>query len=99
MRCLSTTEIFRPQIAAVHVDRSRMPMSSTLSPLLTDLYQLSMIQAYLERGEDKTAVFEFFVRSMAPRRRFLMATALALHLLFFFEVRALSGSLVSSTPE
>ena len=31
--------------------------------LLTDLYQLSMIQAYLESGQTDTAVFEFFVRT------------------------------------
>ena len=32
------------------------------SPLLTDLYQLNRIQAYLAYGETKTAVFELFVR-------------------------------------
>jgi nicotinate phosphoribosyltransferase len=46
------------------------------SPLLTDLYQLNMIQAYLDRGETKTAVFEFFVRSLPARRRFLLAAGL-----------------------
>src|SRR5262245_13111153 len=46
------------------------------SPLLTDLYQLNMIQAYLDRGETKTAVFEFFVRSLPARRRFLVAAGL-----------------------
>ena len=39
-------------------------MDSATSPLLTDLYQLNMLQAYLERGETKTAVFEFFVRKL-----------------------------------
>jgi nicotinate phosphoribosyltransferase len=46
------------------------------SPLLTDLYQLNMIQAYLDRGETRTAVFEFFVRSLPARRRFLVAAGL-----------------------
>jgi nicotinate phosphoribosyltransferase len=46
------------------------------SPLLTDLYQLNMIQAYLDRGETRTAVFEFFVRSLPARRRFLLAAGL-----------------------
>ena len=36
------------------------------SPLTTDLYQLNMVQAYLDRGEDKEAVFEFFVRKLPP---------------------------------
>jgi nicotinate phosphoribosyltransferase len=51
-------------------------MDSTKSPLLTDLYQLNMIQAYLEHGETETAVFEFFVRKLPPNRGFLMAAGL-----------------------
>ena len=39
-------------------------MDPAASPLLTDLYQLNMIQAYLEHGETRTAVFEFFVRKL-----------------------------------
>jgi len=46
------------------------------SPLLTDLYQLNMIEAYLALGETKTAVFELFVRKLPPRRGFLMAAGL-----------------------
>jgi len=41
--------------------------------LLTDLYQINMIQAYLDHGETSPAVFEFFVRKLPPRRGFLMA--------------------------
>ena len=32
----------------------------TISPLLTDLYQLNMAQAYLDQNATDTAVFEFF---------------------------------------
>jgi nicotinate phosphoribosyltransferase len=46
------------------------------SALLTDLYQLNMIQAYLDHGETKTAVFEFFVRTLPARRGFLVAAGL-----------------------
>ncbi len=46
------------------------------SPLLTDLYQLNMMQAYLDGGAVQTAVFEFFVRTLSPRRRFLLAAGL-----------------------
>jgi nicotinate phosphoribosyltransferase len=45
-------------------------------PLLTDLYQLNMIQAYLDHDQTGLAVFEFFVRSLPERRRFLMAAGL-----------------------
>lgn len=51
-------------------------MDLTASPLLTDLYQLNMIQAYLEHGDVRTAVFEFFVRRLPERRGFLMAAGL-----------------------
>jgi nicotinate phosphoribosyltransferase len=51
-------------------------MYSTTSALLTDLYQLNMLQAYLDRGETKTAVFEFFVRTLPESRGFLMAAGL-----------------------
>jgi len=46
------------------------------SPLLTDLYQLNMLQACLEAGQTDTAVFEFFVRALPDRRGFLMAAGL-----------------------
>jgi len=51
-------------------------MNPAASVLLTDLYQLNMIEAYLEHGETKTAVFEFFVRRLPPERGFLVAAGL-----------------------
>jgi nicotinate phosphoribosyltransferase len=47
-----------------------------VSALLTDLYQLNMVQAYLDHGETKTAVFEFFVRTLPARRGFFLAAGL-----------------------
>lgn len=41
--------------------------------LLTDLYQLTMLQTYFEQGMNDTAVFEFFVRKLPERRNFLLA--------------------------
>lgn len=46
------------------------------SLLLTDLYQLAMLQAYAEHGLSGTAVFEFFVRKLPKQRGFLMAAGL-----------------------
>ena len=52
-------------------------MTPATSPLTTDLYELNMIQAYLDRGEDKEAVFEFFVRRLPlARRGFMLAAGL-----------------------
>src|SRR5712691_4663668 len=51
-------------------------MTPLTSPLTTDLYELNMVQAYLDRGENKEAVFEFFVRRLPARRGFLLAAGL-----------------------
>jgi len=48
-------------------------MDSGNCGLLTDLYQLNMLQAYLDHGVTGTAVFEFFVREVPPERNFLIA--------------------------
>ncbi len=47
------------------------------TPLLTDLYELNMFDAYLEAGMTEPAVFEFFVRKLPPCRNFLVAAGLA----------------------
>lgn len=51
-------------------------MNEARTPLLTDLYQLNMIQAYLDHDQTKTAVFEFFVRKLPSQRGFLLAAGL-----------------------
>ena len=53
------------------------------SVLLTDLYQLTMLQGYFDRGMEEEAVFEFYVRKLSPNRGFLVAAGLeqALHFL------------------
>jgi nicotinate phosphoribosyltransferase len=51
-------------------------MNPLTSALLTDLYQLTMLQAYFERDMTQTAVFELFVRKLPPGRRFLVAAGL-----------------------
>jgi nicotinate phosphoribosyltransferase len=62
-------------------------MSAATDALLTDLYQLNMLQAYLEEGETKTAVFEFFVRKLPPQRGFLIAAGLEQTLEFLENLR------------
>jgi nicotinate phosphoribosyltransferase len=51
-------------------------MSLNTSALMTDLYQLSMLQGYVARGMEETAVFELFVRQLPPQRGFLLAAGL-----------------------
>ena len=51
-------------------------MDPAKSALLTDLYQLTMLQAYFERGMTDAAVFELFIRKLPPGRDFLVAAGL-----------------------
>ena len=54
------------------------------SALLTDLYQLTMLQTYYEHAMTDTAVFELFFRRLPPgQRNFFLAAGL--------ELRALDG--------
>src|SRR5260370_40900257 len=62
-------------------------MDPATSALLTDLYQLNMMQAYLDRGETKTASFEFFVRTLPRQRGFLIAAGLEQVLEFLSHLR------------
>ena len=70
-----------------------IPMNLQSSALLTDFYQLSMLQAYLEQRMDDTAVFEFFVRELPGNRNFLIAAGLEQVLDFLTEVHFTSEEL------
>lgn len=50
--------------------------TTSASPLLTDLYQLTMLDAYYRLGMEKPAVFEFAVRRLPHARNFLVAAGL-----------------------
>ncbi|HYM36586.1 MAG TPA: nicotinate phosphoribosyltransferase [Steroidobacteraceae bacterium] len=52
-------------------------MTASQAPaLLTDLYQLTMLDAYYQLGMEQTAAFEFFVRRLPDSRNFLVAAGL-----------------------
>src|SRR5690606_24008212 len=52
------------------------PMTADRHALFTDLYELTMLQAYLEEGMEKEAVFSLFVRRLPQRRNYLLACGL-----------------------
>jgi nicotinate phosphoribosyltransferase len=64
-----------------------------VSPLLTDLYQINMIQAYLDYGDTDTAVFELFARSLPARRGFLLAAGLEQVLDYLENLRFSAGEI------
>jgi len=68
-------------------------LDPAISPLLTDLYQINMIQAYLDHGNTDAAVFELFVRSLPPRRGFLIAAGLQQALDFLENLRFSSADI------
>ena len=68
-------------------------MEAATSPLLTDLYQINMIQAYLDHGDTDKAVFELFVRSLPARRGFLLAAGLHQALDFLENLRFSSAEI------
>ena len=62
-------------------------MNPLSSPLLTDHYQLVMLQSYLEQHMEETAVFELFVRKLPPGRNFMVAAGLEQALDFLENIR------------
>jgi nicotinate phosphoribosyltransferase len=61
-------------------------MNPLTSPLLTDLYELTMLQAYFAHGMQDTAVYELFVRKLPPSRNFMVAAGLEQALVFLEEL-------------
>lgn len=49
----------------------------TISPLFTDLYEVTMAQAYLAENMRGTAVFETFFRKLPPSRSYVIAAGLS----------------------
>jgi nicotinate phosphoribosyltransferase len=60
-----------------HSEKMKSASPPHESPLLTDLYELTMLQAYFSSEMEETAVFEFFVRKLPKERNFLVAAGLA----------------------
>ncbi|SIR75930.1 nicotinate phosphoribosyltransferase [Natronorubrum thiooxidans] len=46
------------------------------APLFTDLYELRMLQAYLNQDHNPTATFSLFVRDLPPNRGYMIAAGL-----------------------
>lgn len=55
--------------------------------LLTDLYELTMAASYFDRGMNRTATFDLFVRRLPKERNFLVASGLELALEYLSDFR------------
>ena len=63
------------------------------SALLTDLYQLTMLQGYYEQNREEPAVFEFFVRKLPKPRGYMVAAGLAQALIYLQELQFSSNEI------
>ena len=70
------------------------PGSGEELALLTDLYQLTMLQSYRRRGMTEPATFELFVRHLPKARRFLVACGLEAALEYLSTLRFSASDLV-----
>jgi nicotinate phosphoribosyltransferase len=68
-------------------------IDTSRSALLTDLYQLTMLQGYVQHGLEDTAVFEFFIRKLPEQRGFLMAAGLEQALQYLEELHFTAAEL------
>lgn len=64
------------------------------APLLTDLYELTMLQAYWKEGLHGEAVFDLFVRKLPAHRNYLLACGLDDTLRYLERLQFDEGSLV-----
>lgn len=67
--------------------RARSGWPGASQALLTDFYQLTMLQGYVAGRLEQIAVFELFVRRLPPNRSFLLAAGLAQALEFLEDLR------------
>src|SRR5690242_4323100 len=59
--------------------------------LLTDLYELTMLEVYFQAGKHDTGVFDLFIRRLPPARNYLVACGLE-HVLRYLETFSFSGA-------
>ena len=69
-------------------------MTLAASSLLTDLYELTMLQSYFHEGMNGTAVFDLFVRRLPERRQYLVAAGLE-HVLAYLETLSFSAEAIA----
>src|SRR5438445_12091499 len=61
--------------------------------LLTDLYELTMLQSYFDEGMNGIAVFDLFIRRLPENRNYFVACGLD-HVLDYFEAFCFSADAV-----
>ena len=69
------------------IAKRKSPTGDGSLALFTDLYQLTMLQAYFEERMTERAVFSLFVRRLPPNRNFLIACGLDTVLDYFESLR------------
>ncbi len=70
------------------------PLDETNVGLFTDLYELTMLQAYFEAGHNEEATFSLFVRRLPEGRNYLLACGLD-DVLTYLETLSFSGEAIA----
>src|SRR6266705_2545580 len=68
-------------------------VSDSNAALLTDLYELTMLQSYFDEGMNETAVFDLFMRRLPSNRNYLVACGLE-HVVHYLESGAFSDDAI-----
>lgn len=68
-------------------------VSDSNAALLTDLYELTMLQSYFDHGMNDTSVFDLFIRRLPRNRNYLVACGLE-HVLHYLESLAFSDEAI-----
>lgn len=68
-------------------------LNDSNAALLTDLYELTMLQSYFDEGMNDPAVFDLFMRRLPPNRNYLVACGLE-HVLHYLETFSFSGEAI-----
>ena len=61
--------------------------------MLTDLYELTMLQSYFDKGMNDVAVFDLFMRRLPHNRNYLVACGLE-HILHYLETLSFSADAI-----
>ena len=68
-------------------------MDDSNAALLTDFYELTMLQSYFDEGMNGISVFDLFVRRLPRKRNFLVACGLE-HVLHYLETVSFSADAI-----
>src|SRR5215467_6986681 len=84
----------RARSSRVHRTMTSPWVDDANAALLTDFYELTMLESYFQHRMNDTAVFDLFVRRLPPERNYLVACGLE-HVLDYLERLSFSAEAIA----